>query len=309
VARQNFAPASCRPFDPVPSRTRSSTRAVSGGAEHTAGTSQAKTRSRCPLAVAHPSSLYAVTNEKRQRQDLNRQAKVEQLKSVENKASATAKRNRILTLIAAVVGVIALILLASKCSGSGDTAADTTLAEDTIAPATTLAPNPKLADKPVITVPKTPKPTKLEVKDLVVGTGPEIAAGDDVVMQYAGSSWSTGQEFDSSWSRGKTPFPVQNVGQAGVIAGWNQGLIGMKQGGRRQIIIPPDLGYGAAGSPPKIDPNETLIFVVDAEQVTKNAAAPAAPATTLVAATVPKATAAAAPTKAPTATPTTLKAQ
>jgi peptidylprolyl isomerase len=251
-----------------------------------------------------------VTNEKRQRQDLNRQAKVEQLKSVENKASATAKRNRILTLIAAVVGVIALILLASKCSGSGDTAADTTLAEDTIAPATTLAPNPKLADKPVITVPKTPKPTKLEVKDLVVGTGPEIAAGDDVVMQYAGSSWSTGQEFDSSWSRGKTPFPVQNVGQAGVIAGWNQGLIGMKQGGRRQIIIPPDLGYGAAGSPPKIGPNETLIFVVDAEQVTKNAAAPAAPATTLVAATsVPKATAAAAPTKAPAATPTTLKAQ
>jgi peptidylprolyl isomerase len=252
-----------------------------------------------------------VTNEKRQRQDLNRQAKVEQLKSVENKASATAKRNRILTLIAAVVGVIALILLASKCSGSGDTVADTTVAEDTIAPATTLAPNPKLADKPVITVPKTPKPSKLEVKDLVVGTGPEIAAGDDVVMQYAGSSWSTGEEFDSSWSRGKTPFPVQNVGQAGVIAGWNQGLIGMKQGGRRQLIIPPDLGYGAAGSPPKIGPNETLIFVVDAEQVTKNAVAPSpAVATTGPAATAaPAATKAPEPTKVPAGTPTTAKAQ
>jgi peptidylprolyl isomerase len=247
-----------------------------------------------------------VTNEKRQRQDLNRQAKVEQLKTVENKATATAKRNRILTLIAGVVGVIGLILLASKCSGSGDSAADTTLApEDTVAVVTTPA-NPALANKPVITVPKTPKPTKLEIKDLVVGTGPEIAAGDDVTMQYAGTSWSTGEEFDSSWSRGKTPFPVQNVGKAGVIDGWNQGLIGMKQGGRRQIIIPPELGYGAVGSPPKIGANETLIFVVDAEQVTKNAAAPA-PTSAATPATTAAPTATTAPSTAKP--PTTVKAQ
>jgi peptidylprolyl isomerase len=245
-----------------------------------------------------------VTNEKRQRQDLNRQAKVEQLKTVENKAVATAKRNRILTLVAGVVGVIALIVIAGKCTGS-DTATDTTLAPDTTIAVVTTPTNPALATKPVITVPKTPKPTKLEIKDLIVGTGPEIAAGDDVTMQYAGTSWSTGEEFDSSWSRGKSPFPVQNVGNAGVIAGWNQGLIGMKQGGRRQIIIPPELGYGAAGSPPKIGPNETLIFVVDAEQVTKNAAA--APAPTLAApttvASAPKATTKAADT------PTTVNAQ
>jgi peptidylprolyl isomerase len=251
-----------------------------------------------------------VTNEKRQRQDLNRQAKVEQLKTVENKAVATAKRNRILTLVAGVVGVIALIVIAGKCTGSGDTATDTTLAPDTTIAAVTTPPNPALATKPVITVPKTPKPTKLEIKDLIVGTGPEIAAGDDVTMQYAGSSWSTGQEFDSSWSRGKSPFPVQNVGNAGVIDGWNQGLIGMKQGGRRQIIIPPSLGYGAAGSPPKIGPNETLIFVVDAEQVTKNAAAapaPTAAAAPTTAASAPKATTKA--TVKPAATPTTVKAQ
>jgi peptidylprolyl isomerase len=274
-----------------------------------------KTHSRCLLVWLRPSSLYAVTNEKRQRQDLNRQAKVEQLKSAETKATATAKRNRILTLVAAVIGVIALILLASKCSGSGDDATDTTFAEETTIAVVTTPPNPKLAEKPVITVPKTPKPTKLEVKDLIVGTGPEIAAGDDVVMQYAGSSWSTGAEFDSSWSRGKTPFPVQNVGQAGVIAGWNQGLIGMKEGGRRQIIIPPDLGYGAAGSPPKIGPNETLIFVVDAEKVTKNATTPAQVATSAVAAvpassSVPVSTVAPAATKDPAAaTSTTVKAQ
>jgi peptidylprolyl isomerase len=279
------------------------------------GRATAKTHGRCPLGPFCPSNLCAVTNEKRQRQDLNRQAKVEQLKTVENKAVATAKRNRILTLVAGVIGVIALIVIAGKCTGSDDPATDTTLAPDTTIAVVTTPPNPALATKPVITVPKTPKPTKLEVKDLIVGNGPEIAAGDDVTMQYAGTSWSTGEEFDSSWSRGKSPFPVQNVGNAGVIAGWNQGLIGMKQGGRRQIIIPPALGYGAVGSPPKIGPNETLIFVVDAEQVTKNAAAPASPAAPAATAALAPTTAASTPkattpatTKA-AATPTTVKAQ
>jgi peptidylprolyl isomerase len=238
-----------------------------------------------------------VTNEKRQRQDLNRQAKVEQLKTVENKAVATAKRNRILTLVAGVVGVIALIVIAGKCTGS-DTATDTTLAPDTTIAVVTTPTNPALATKPVITVPKTPKPTKLEVKDLIVGSGPEIAKGDDVNMQYAGTSWSTGKEFDSSWSRGKSAYPVTDVGNSAVIDGWNQGLIGMKEGGRRQLIIPPDLAYGAAGRPPEIAANDTLIFVVDAEKVTKNGVV--VPATVPVA---PKAT-----TKA-TAAPTTVKAQ
>ena len=240
-----------------------------------------------------------MTNEKRQRQDQNRQAKVEQLKSVEQKAVATAKRNRVLTLIAGIVGVIALILLAAKCTGSNDSAIDTTIAEDTIAPVATTPANPKLAEKPVITVPKSPKPTKLEIKDLIVGIGPEVAAGDDVLMQYAGTSWSTGEEFDSSWSRGKTAFPVQNVGKAPVIDGWNQGLIGMKEGGRRQIIIPPDLGYGPQGSPPKIGANETLIFVVDAEKVTKVNAEPASATTPTPAAATQAPAEAATTTKAP----------
>jgi peptidylprolyl isomerase len=266
--------------------------------------------------VLRPSSLYAVTNEKRQRQDLNRQAKVEQLKSVENKASATAKRNRLLTLVGAVIGVITLIVLLGKCSGSDDSATDNTVAEETVPAEPTTPPNPKLAEKPVITVPKTPKPSKLEVKDLVVGTGPEVAAGDNVLMQYVGSSWSTGKEFDSSWSRGKTPFPVENVGQAGVIAGWNQGLIGMKEGGRRQIIIPPDLGYGATGSGANIGPNETLIFVVDAEKVTKTGAVPAPIVATTAATTpltakptsAPNPTTTPSPTDAPSSAPTTVKA-
>jgi peptidylprolyl isomerase len=263
----------------------------------------AKTPYRCCIEGFRPSSLHAVTNEKRQRQDQNRQVKVEQLKSVEQKATATAKRNRVLTLIAGIVGVIALILVAAKCSGSSDTAVDTTVAEDTIAPAVTTPANPKLAEKPVITVPKTPKPTKLEIKDLVVGTGPEVAAGDNVDMQYVGSAWSTGKEFDSSWGPGKKAFPVLNVGQAPVIDGWNQGLIGMKEGGRRQIIIPPDLGYGPQGALPRIAANETLIFVVDAVKVTKGVA-PAASATT----PAPAATPAAATTAVPAEAATTTKA-
>jgi peptidylprolyl isomerase len=83
-------------------------------------------------------------------------------------------------------------------------------------------------------------------------------------MQYVGDSWSTGEQFDASWDRGE-PFTFA-LGSGGVIAGWDQGIVGMKQGGRRLLIIPPDLGYGPAGQGP-IAPNETLVFVVDLEQI------------------------------------------
>ena len=86
-----------------------------------------------------------------------------------------------------------------------------------------------------------------------------------MLVNYVGVSWSTKKEFDASW--GRSPFPVENVGQAGVIAGWNEGLIGMKEGGRRQLIIPPDKAYGDTGQG-DIKPGETLVFVVDAVKVT-----------------------------------------
>lgn len=105
-----------------------------------------------------------------------------------------------------------------------------------------------------------PPPTTLVKTDLVVGTGEEAKPGATVTVQYLGVNYSTGAEFDSSWSRGGQPatFALDQV-----IKGWTDGIPGMKVGGRRQLIVPPDQAYGAEGRPPKIGPNETLVFVVD----------------------------------------------
>ena len=119
---------------------------------------------------------------------------------------------------------------------------------------------------PTVTIPDScSPPAQLLTADLVQGSGPEVKAGGNVQMNYQLTAWSTKQKVDSSFDRGQ-PFPVQNVGQAHVIPGWNQGLVGMKQGGRRLLVIPPDLGYGPQGNGP-IKPNETRVFVVDAVQV------------------------------------------
>jgi FKBP-type peptidyl-prolyl cis-trans isomerase FkpA len=101
--------------------------------------------------------------------------------------------------------------------------------------------------------------TGLQYKDVEVGSGPEAQTGDTATVHYTG--WLTdGTEFDSSV--GSQPFPVENLGQASVIQGWNEGLVGMKAGGRRILVIPPDLGYGEEGSPPTIPANATLVFEV-----------------------------------------------
>ncbi len=102
---------------------------------------------------------------------------------------------------------------------------------------------------------------ELEETDLVEGTGAEAKAGDEVTVQYVGVNYKTGKEFDASWDRGE-PFTF-TLGSSSVIPGWEQGVEGMKEGGRRQLVIPPELGYGEAGAPPAIPPNETLVFVVD----------------------------------------------
>ena len=115
--------------------------------------------------------------------------------------------------------------------------------------------------KPKIIKPSGKPPAKLTVVDVVQGKGAAATSGDSVTVDYAGSSWSTGKEFDASWNSGQ-PFPV-TLGSGQVIPGWEQGLQGMKVGGRRLLVIPPDLGYGSTGSGDKIKPNETLLFVVD----------------------------------------------
>ena len=113
--------------------------------------------------------------------------------------------------------------------------------------------------KPVITVGDGEPPTSLEIMDLEVGDGPEAGGGATVTTHYVGVSWSTGRQFDSSWDRGQPlSFPL-----SAVIAGWTQGIPGMKVGGRRLLVIPPDLGYGRAGAGADIGPNETLVFVID----------------------------------------------
>jgi len=116
------------------------------------------------------------------------------------------------------------------------------------------------AAKPEFPAPSGEPPTELVIEDIVKGKGPKAKQGDQLTMQYVGVSWSNGQQFDASWDSGQ-PFPFQ-LGAGMVIPGWDQGMVGMRKGGRRLLVIPPDLGYGPSGSGP-IGPNETLIFVVD----------------------------------------------
>ncbi len=120
-------------------------------------------------------------------------------------------------------------------------------------------------DKPAIEIPKSDPPSALEREDLTVGGGEEAVAGRTVVVHYVGVAWSTGEEFDSSWDRGEPlDFPL---GSGYVIPGWEDGVAGMRVGGRRRLTIPPELAYGASGAGGVIGPNESLVFVVDLLEV------------------------------------------
>ena len=119
--------------------------------------------------------------------------------------------------------------------------------------------------KPAVEVPDGPPPKQLEINDITEGDGAEAKPGDAVTVEYVGVNYSDGSEFDSSWER-PDPFSLQ-LGSGQVIPGWDQGVVGMKPGGRRKLIIPADLAYGAQGFPPKIPPNSALIFDVDLESV------------------------------------------
>lgn len=118
-----------------------------------------------------------------------------------------------------------------------------------------------MADKPEVDFYDGPPPSDLEVTDLTVGDGAEAASGSTVSVHYVGVALSSGEEFDASYNRG-TPLEFRlGVGQ--VIAGWDQGVQGMRVGGRRRLVIPPHLAYGDRGAGGLIGPGETLIFVVD----------------------------------------------
>jgi len=115
--------------------------------------------------------------------------------------------------------------------------------------------------KPDVTIPDSPPPVDLDIEELEVGSGSEALPGANVTVHYVGVSWSTGEQFDSSWDRGEHfSFPL---GAGHVIPGWDKGVAGMREGGRRRLTIPPHLGYGSAGAGGVIGPNETLVFIVD----------------------------------------------
>ena len=146
-----------------------------------------------------------------------------------------------------LVVVVAVILIGR--SGGSSSSSDTSKADITV-------PN-----GPAVKLPTGPAPTHMVVKDLKTGTGAAAKSGDQVSVQYIGVLYDNGSKFDSSYDHGQ-PFSFK-LGGGQVIPGWDQGVAGMKVGGRRELIIPPSLAYGAQGQPPTIPPNATLVFVID----------------------------------------------
>ncbi|WP_369140810.1 FKBP-type peptidyl-prolyl cis-trans isomerase [Modestobacter versicolor] len=135
--------------------------------------------------------------------------------------------------------------------------------------ATTEAPDElstDLAEAPEVPTTEAAPPCDLEIADVVVGTGAEAVPGSDVAVKYLGAFYSTGEEFDSSWSRGADETLPVTVGAGRVIEGFDQGIEGMQVGGRRMVTIPSDLGYGPNGQGP-IPGDATLVFVIDLVQV------------------------------------------
>jgi peptidylprolyl isomerase len=159
----------------------------------------------------------------------------------------------------------ALTVAAAACGSSAKPGSSPTTGSTVPCPSpNALAPpagtTQDMTKKPVVTITEATPPTALVVQDLKVGTGQTATCGDAVTVQYVGVAFSTKQQFDASWDRGQ-PFQF-TLGTGSVIPGWDQGVVGMRVGGRRELTIPPALGYGAQGNG-SIGPNETLVFIVD----------------------------------------------
>jgi peptidylprolyl isomerase len=167
-----------------------------------------------------------------------------------------------------LTALAALGLALAGCGGSNDGGAASSGSPDPSAPAgCEVQVTGAQGSKPQVTVPDCPAPATLQVKDLIAGTGDPVKAGDVVAVHYTLYGWDGRSLVQSSYDTGQ-PFSVQDVGKAQVIDGWNQGLVGIKQGARRLLVVPAALGYRDQGTPDgTIKPNEALVFVVDAVQV------------------------------------------
>jgi peptidylprolyl isomerase len=129
-------------------------------------------------------------------------------------------------------------------------------------PAADLSPAGTTGTAPTVTVPSGTPPTQIESADLITGTGKSAAAGDKLTMQYVLADYASHNVLQSSWTSQAFSF---NLGQGQVIKGWDEGIVGMKAGGRRELIIPPNLAYGAGGQ--GIPANDTLVFIVDLQKI------------------------------------------
>lgn len=210
--------------------------------------------------------------DKRQRHKEGREARRQQAVI---EARRRQRRKRIAQIVGITVVVLILALLVSVFAGDddatdvaseGDTSTTTAPAADPIECATSGAGEVDTATKPEITIPEGEPPTELECTDLVVGDGDEVALGDTIEVHYVGVKHSDGSQFDASWDGGEPATFSLTVGS--LIKGWTDGIPGMKAGGRRELVIPPDLAYGPAGSGHELA-GETLVFVVDVISVTK----------------------------------------
>jgi len=193
-------------------------------------------------------------------------------------------RTSTLRLIA-LPGLAAASLALGACGGSADeSVADrfartaeqqaktqTTASADAETAPTATKITPTAGERDLSEKPRIPKasgaaPKELKVEDLVEGKGAAAKSGDKLSVQYVGVLYDNNKEFDSSWSRDEQPLEM-TLGSGQVIAGWEQGLLGMKVGGRRKLTIPPDQAYGAQGQPPTIPANATLVFEIDLKKI------------------------------------------
>jgi peptidylprolyl isomerase len=170
--------------------------------------------------------------------------------------------SRTITITLLAAGTLGLAACGGKSYKTADipSGGETVPAGLNVATTTPKQTNPALQKKPTVNVPKGPAPKKLVTKDLVTGTGKVATKTSNVTVQYVGVLYKNGKQFDASWDNGQ-PFSTQ-LGQGQVIKGWDEGIPGMKVGGRRELIIPPNLAYGSKAQA-KIPANSPLVFVVD----------------------------------------------
>ena len=212
---------------------------------------------------------------KRRQRELARQRHERRQQQMAERRARQRRRNAVIGAVVAVLlviggvtyGAIALTGGGSdKSTASPSTASPTPSTAAAPTKCATISPNPPKAGQPKVPDVTGTAPTKLVIKDVKPGKGAIAKTGSSLSVTYIGISCSTGKVFDASYLHGGAPFTVSPLGSAGVIQGWNQGLLGARAGGLRELVIPADLGYGASGTS-GIKPNETLIFLIDVKSV------------------------------------------